>query len=328
MTARNATPSTSARPPRRCSPGSAPSRAPGGRGRLRVYLGMAPGVGKTYRMLEEGHRRVERGTDLVVGFVEAHGRPCTRARCSTASRSCPRRGSSTAASPSRRWTPTRSSRVDPTVALVDELAHTNAPGSARAKRWEDVEVDPGRRHPRRHDDERPAPRVASPTRWRRSPAARSTSGSRTRCSRRRRDRAGRHEPARAPPADEHGNVYPPERTEVALDRFFTEANLTALRELALRLVARRVEGQLEASGGAALPLATERVLVLVDGQPSAARAVRRAAGVASAMHASLVALVIETPRDAGRTVGPGSDRAGGDRRCGRPRGAGHPPRGR
>ena len=68
---------TTARRPRRCSRGPAARTASATRGRLRVYLGMAPGVGKTYRMLEEGHRRTKRGTDLVVGFVEAHGRPET-----------------------------------------------------------------------------------------------------------------------------------------------------------------------------------------------------------------------------------------------------------
>ena len=115
------------------------SETPSARGRLRIYLGMAPGVGKTYRMLEEGHRRVARGTDVVVGFVETHGRPRT-ADSSTASRSFRAGGSSTAASSSRRWTPTPILARDPTVALVDELAHTNIPGSARAKRWEDVEV--------------------------------------------------------------------------------------------------------------------------------------------------------------------------------------------
>jgi two-component system sensor histidine kinase KdpD len=94
----------------------------------------------------------------------------------------------------------------------------------------------------------------------------------------------------------HGNVYPPDRTQVALDRFFTEANLTALRELSLRLVARRVEGQLEdALAGIELPLVTERVIVVVDGSPASGRAVRRAAVLASALRAGLVALVVETP---------------------------------
>jgi two-component system sensor histidine kinase KdpD len=94
----------------------------------------------------------------------------------------------------------------------------------------------------------------------------------------------------------HGNVYPPERTQIALEKFFTEANLTALRELALRLVAQRVEGQLEdTTAGVQLPLVTDRVLVLVDGSPAAARAIRKAAKLASALHGILIAVVVDTP---------------------------------
>jgi two-component system sensor histidine kinase KdpD len=97
----------------------------------------------------------------------------------------------------------------------------------------------------------------------------------------------------------HGNVYPPERTEIALDRFFTEGNLTALREMALRIAAERVEGQLEVtSAGDRLSLVTERVIVLVDQSRAAPRAVRRAAHLASVLHGSLVAVVIETPASA------------------------------
>jgi two-component system sensor histidine kinase KdpD len=97
----------------------------------------------------------------------------------------------------------------------------------------------------------------------------------------------------------HGNVYPPDRTQVALEKFFTEANLTALRELSLRLVAQRVEGQLEgAAAGQQLTLVTDRVLVLVDGSPASPRAVRRAARLAAAIHAAFVAVVVETPESA------------------------------
>ena len=94
----------------------------------------------------------------------------------------------------------------------------------------------------------------------------------------------------------HGNVYPPERAQVALEKFFTEANLTALRELALRLVAERVEGQLEdTTAGVQMPLVTDRILVLVDGSPASARAIRRAARLAAALRGALVAVVVETP---------------------------------
>jgi two-component system sensor histidine kinase KdpD len=96
----------------------------------------------------------------------------------------------------------------------------------------------------------------------------------------------------------HGNVYPPERARVAMDRFFTESNLTSLREIALRFVAGRVDAQLE--GAAIVPIQNvgERVMVLVEGSDAAGRALRRAAGTAAALRAPLLALVVETPADA------------------------------
>jgi two-component system sensor histidine kinase KdpD len=184
----------------------------------------------------------------------------------------------------------------PEVALVDELAHTNAPGSLREKRWLDVEVlrDAGIdvistcnvQHL-----ESIADAVATIT--------------------------GAPVNERLPDrilaaADEvelidmsphalrqrmrHGNVYPPERTSIALDRFFTEANLTALRELALRFTAGRVEAQLDAwSDEAGFPAVLDRVLVLVDEQAASRRAIRRAAALAGAMRTRLVALVVQAP---------------------------------
>jgi two-component system sensor histidine kinase KdpD len=267
------------------------------RGRLRVYLGMAPGVGKTYRMLEEGHRRTARGTDLVVGFVEAHGRPETE-KLLEGLEIVPRRRLE------YRGVVVEEMDVDailarhPTVALVDELAHTNSPGSERAKRWEDVDVllDAGIdvvstcniQHL-----ESVADAVATIT------------------------GAPVHE--RIPDevlaaADEvelvdmspfalrqrmrHGNVYPPERTAIALDRFFTESNLTALRELALRFVAGRVDAQLEGTRAAPSGTVSERVLVLIDASTATPRALRRAAATAAVLRAPLLALVVETPADA------------------------------
>ena len=100
----------------------------------------------------------------------------------------------------------------------------------------------------------------------------------------------------------HGNVYPPDRARIALDRFFTEPNLTALRELALRFVTRQVDEQLEdivsRRGLDRLPPVTERVLVAVDERPVSRRAIRRAATLASALNGSLAAAVIETPENA------------------------------
>jgi two-component system sensor histidine kinase KdpD len=182
------------------------------------------------------------------------------------------------------------------VALIDELAHTNVPGSPREKRWQDVEAirDEGIHVVTTMNIqhlENVADAVATIT--------------------------GAPVNERLPvevleQADEielvdmsphalrqrmkHGNVYPPERAQVALDRFFTEANLTALREIALRHVAQRVEGQLEGTtAGARLGLVSERVMVLVDGSRASMRAIRRAADLAGALHATLLAVVVETP---------------------------------
>ena len=264
------------------------------RGRLRLYLGMAPGVGKTYRMLEEGHRRVERGTDLVVGFAECHGRPNTIKllegleqvpRTRVEYRGVTLEEMDTDAVIARR----------PTVVLVDELAHTNIPGSARSKRWEDVEAirDAGI-HVVTTLNIQHLEGVAD--------AVATITGAPV-------NERIPDEVLRA--ADEielvdmsphalrqrmrHGNVYPPERTAIALDRFFTEANLTALREIALRMAALSVEGELEATGTSPIPLVTERVLVLVDEGRAAPRAVRRAARMAALLHGALIALVVESP---------------------------------
>ncbi len=185
----------------------------------------------------------------------------------------------------------------PTVALVDELAHTNAPGSSTEKRWEDVELirDAGI-HVVTTLNVQHLESVAD--------AVETITGAPVR--------------ERLPDeiltaADEielvdmspfalrqrmrHGNVYPPERTAVAMDRFFTEANLTALRDLALRFTARRVEGQLErfVTDGSLgiMPTTSDRVVVLVDGSAAGATAVRRAASLAALLRADLIAAVPE-----------------------------------
>src|SRR5215471_15167876 len=109
------------------------------RGRLRVYVGMAPGVGKTFRMLEEGHRRLARGTDIVVGYVEPHGRPETQ-KLIEGLEVIPRRRVEYRGVVVEEMDTDAILARKPAVVLIDELAHTNAPGSPRAKRWEDVEV--------------------------------------------------------------------------------------------------------------------------------------------------------------------------------------------
>ena len=271
------------------------------RGRLRVYLGMAPGVGKTYKMLEEGHRRLGRGTDVVVGFVETHGRSVV-SNLVDGLEVVPRRRIDYRGVVIEEMDTDAIIARRPTVALVDELAHTNVPGSARAKRYEDVEAirDAGIHVVSTMNVqhlESVADAVATIT--------------------------GAPVNERVPDdvllaADEielvdmsphalrqrmkHGNVYPPERTRVALEQFFTESNLMALRELALRYVARQVEGDLEGTAAEKrLPLITERIMVLVDGSPASMRAVRRAAALSAPLHASLVALVVDTPKSQAAT---------------------------
>jgi two-component system sensor histidine kinase KdpD len=266
------------------------SEALAARGRLRLYLGMAPGVGKTYRMLEEGHRRGGRGTDVVVGFVEAHGRPLTTALVDGLE-VVPRRMISHRGMTVEEMDTDAVIARRPTVALVDELAHTNAPGSPREKRWEDVEAirDAGIHVISTMNVQH----LASL-----SDAVATITGAPV--NERLPDdvlhRADEIELVDMSPHAlrqrmRHGNVYPPDRAQVALEHFFTESNLTALRELSLRMVAQRVEDQLEDVSHATLPFVSERVMVLVDGSTRSGRAVRRAASLAGAIHAGLVALV-------------------------------------
>jgi len=108
------------------------------RGQLRVYLGAAPGVGKTYKMLEEGRRRQHRGTDVVVGFIESHGRPTTEAMIGDLE-VVPRKTMSYKAATFTEMDIDAVLARRPQVALVDELAHTNVPGSRNAKRWQDID---------------------------------------------------------------------------------------------------------------------------------------------------------------------------------------------
>ena len=173
------------------------------RGKLRIYLGAAPGVGKTFAMLDEGWRRPHRGTDVVVGYVETHGRPKTDAQLRDLA-VVPRRTIDLPRSAcSRRWTSTRSSRARPAVVLVDELAHTNIPGSRNEKRWQDVERAARRRASTSSRPSTSSTSRASTTSWSSitgvDPARdRPRRGG----ARRRPDRARRHEPRGAAPA--HG----------------------------------------------------------------------------------------------------------------------------
>lgn len=273
------------------------------KGRLRVYLGMAAGVGKTYAMLNEGRRRKGRGTDVVVGYVETHGRLLTEQqigdleivpRKQVAYRGITLEEMDTEAVLARH----------PQVALVDELAHTNVPGSKHAKRYQDVEelLEAGIT-------------VVSTLNIQHLEGLNDIVEAIT----------GVHQRETLPDrvldeADEvelvdiapdalrarlrHGNVYPPERACKALENYFSQSNLTALRELALRRTAEKTETQLEAlmqgreetSELAWETTATERVMVAFDGRPHSQQLLRDGWRLARGLKAPLLAVTVVTPR--------------------------------
>ena len=255
-----------------------------GRGALRVYLGAAPGVGKTYRMLDEACRRSERGTDVVVGVVETHGRTHTAERIGGLE-VLPRRTVT--------YRGTTQTELDlpallerrPDVAVVDELAHTNVPGLEHAKRWQDVEAllaagidvitTVNVQHLESLNDVVEAitgvqQRETVPDRFVRSADAIELVDMSPQALRRRMA---------------HGNVYPADRVDAALGQYFREGNLTALREVALLWLADRVEEGLERYRSQheidATWAARERLVVAVTGGPESEALMRRAERISS-----------------------------------------------
>ena len=271
----------------------------GARGRLRVYLGMAPGVGKTYAMLMEGHRRKERGTDVVVGYVETYGRPLTEQAIGDLE-IIPRKKIEYKGVTLGEMDTEAVIRRNPQVALVDELAHTNAPGSKHEKRWQDV-----------HELLEHCITVISTVNIQHLESLADIVETITGVPVRERipdwvvDQADEIELVDMSPHAlrqriSHGNVYPRERAEQALHSFFREGNLNALRELALRRVATTVEEDLEAymrqhQIEAAWP-AGDRVMACVDARPGSQRVLRRAWRMANRLQADLLAVFVETPR--------------------------------
>ncbi|HVG96590.1 MAG TPA: universal stress protein [Chloroflexota bacterium] len=269
-----------------------------GRGRLRVYLGMAPGVGKTYAALQECQRRRAQGVDVVLGFVEHYGRPQTAAQIGQLEVVPRKRVPYGGATVEEMDTDAVLARR-PRVVLVDELAHTNAPGSAREKRWQDVEairdagIDVLSTMNVQHL-ESVADIVESitgaPVRERLPDAVL--------------DGADEVElidmsPHALRQRIQGGHVYPAGRAGAALESFFRAGNLTALRELALRRTAQQVDEQLQVymvgHGIDASWPASERVLVCVDHQPLSKQLVRRAWRMASGLRAELLAAYVEPP---------------------------------
>jgi two-component system sensor histidine kinase KdpD len=266
------------------------------RGRLRIYLGAAAGVGKTYALLNEGRRRKNRGTDVVVGYVEAHSRPQTQAQLGDLE-IIPRKNIEYRGVTLEEMDTEAIIARHPQVALVDELAHTNVPGSKHPKRYQDVEEVLGAginvvttlniQHLESLND-----LVTSLTGIR----VRETLPDRIL------DQAEEVElidlsPFALRQRMKHGNIYPPERIELALNNFFRESNLTALRELALRRTAEKTEEQLEQSltgpQASQTRSASERVLVGFDTRPHTREVIRDAWRLAHGLHAELIAVFIE-----------------------------------
>jgi two-component system sensor histidine kinase KdpD len=271
----------------------------GARGRLRVYLGMAPGVGKTFAMLNEGRRRKERGTDVAIGFVETYGRPRTIEAIGDLE-VVPRRRVEYKGVVLEEMDTDAVIHRNPQIALVDELAHTNAPGSNYEKRWQDV-----------HELLEHGITVISTVNIQHLESLADIVETVTGVHVRERipdviiDQADEVEVVDMSPHAlrqrlRHGNVYPRERAEQALHSFFREGNLNALRELALRKVATTVEQDLEEYMRdhkiAAVWAASERVLACIDPSPAAQRILRRAARLASHLQTELIAIFVETPK--------------------------------
>jgi two-component system, OmpR family, sensor histidine kinase KdpD len=273
-------------------------------GHFRIYLGAAAGVGKTYAMLNEGRRRAQRGTDVVIGFVEPHGRIHTQ-EMTEGLESVPRQLVEYRGTVFPEMDLPAVLARHPKVALVDELAHTNVPGSgAHEKRWQDVlelleaGIDVITTVNIQHLES-----IAD--------AVEQITGVQVR--ERVPDwvlrRADQIELVDSSPEQLrrrmlHGNIYPSEKVPQALHNFFRQENLIALRELSLRFLADETEEELLAylqTRQTAAPWETsERILVAVTRAPGTDAILRRAARMASRIKADLHAVHVVTDEGAGK----------------------------
>src|SRR5712671_5224871 len=268
-------------------------------GRLKIFVGAAPGVGKTYEMLQSAHAKMKAGADVVAGVVETHGRAETEALLKGLE-VLPRKRLSYKEQTLEEMDLDALIARHPQIALVDELAHTNAPGSRHPKRYLDVEELLSRgidvytavniQHIESLNDV-----VAQITHVRvRETVPDSVF-----------DLADAIELIDLTPDDliqrlREGKVYVPKQAERALEHYFSPGNLTALRELALRRTAERVDEQLlnhmQANAIAGPWAAGERILVCVSEDPRAAGLVRYTKRMADRVHAPWTAISIETRR--------------------------------
>ena len=269
------------------------------RGELKVFFGAAPGVGKTYAMLEAARRAHADGTDVVAGVVETHGRSETAALLEGVPR-LPLHRIEYRGKALEEFDLEAALARRPELLLVDELAHTNVPGSRHKKRWQDVValLDAGIdvwttlnvQHLESLND------IIAQITWVR---VRETVPDAVF------ERADDVELCDLP-ADEllgrlkEGKVYVPEQARHATESFFRKGNLLALRELALRRMAQRVDSDVQAyrraHGIASTWASTERILVCVGPSPNGPRLIRAAARMAAGLRADWIALHVETSR--------------------------------
>ncbi|HWT48132.1 MAG TPA: sensor histidine kinase KdpD [Mycobacterium sp.] len=261
------------------------------RGELRIYLGAAPGVGKTYAMLGEAHRRLDRGTDVVAAVIETHGRAKTAEFLAGIEVIPPRYIEYRGGRFPELDVPAVLAR-HPQVVLVDELAHTNTPGSKNPKRWQDVEelLDAGItvistvnvQHLESLNDV--VAQITGIEQQETIPDSIVRQASQVELI--------DITPEALRRRLSHGNVYAPERIDAALTNYFRRGNLTALRELALLWLADQVDTAL-AKYRAENKItdmweARERVVVAVTGGPESETLVRRASRIASKSSAELM----------------------------------------
>lgn len=271
------------------------------RGRLKIFFGAAPGVGKTYAMLEAARARAREGVDVLVGVLETHGRPETAALVEGLP-ALPKRDLEYRGIALREFDLDAALARRPGLLLVDELAHTNAPGSRHAKRWQDVEelLDAGIsvystlnvQHIESLNDV--VARITGITVRETLPDAVFDQADELELA----DLAAEDLLARL----QQGKVYVPEQAAAAVERFFRKGNLIALRELTLRRAAERVDAQMrgymaEAGVHATWP-AAERLLVCIGPNPDGARLVRAGKRMAASLRCEWRVVYVERPGQA------------------------------
>jgi two-component system, OmpR family, sensor histidine kinase KdpD len=270
------------------------------RGRLKMYLGFAAGVGKTYDMLQEGNRLRRQGIDVVVGFVETHGRAETLAQIGDLEQ-VPRRSIEYRGIMLEEMDSDAVLARRPTIALVDELAHTNVPGSRNAKRYQDVEellragisviTTLNIQHLESlHDIVERA--VGVRVKERLPDYVVTMADQIVNVDLSAEDLRERLQ---------NGKIYPAERIQTALENFFTPEKLTQLRELAMEEIAFRLDRSRredqQRSGETAS--GSERVMLCLSSQsPRAAALLRKAARIADRMGAPWYVVYVQTPREA------------------------------